>query len=110
MRLLPALAASSILLVAACASHRGEPITKPVKTNTPQLSRGERAYMAHCDKCHPGGDKGLGVALKNKPLPGAMIKAQVRAGLGAMPSFSKEILPDDQLDDLIAYIKELRKD
>jgi mono/diheme cytochrome c family protein len=109
MQLKSLVGAMSLMIMGACTVHRGEPISEPLRIDSAQVARGERAYMVHCNKCHPGGEKGLGVALKNKPLPGAMIKAQVRAGMGAMPSFPKELLPADQLEDLIAYIKVLRK-
>ena len=100
----------SLFLVTACATaRRGEPVAGPLPITSEKVARGEKAYMVHCDKCHPGGEKGLGFALNNKPLPGSMIKAQVRAGVGSMPSFSKELLPDHQLDDLVTYMKTLRK-
>lgn len=100
----------SVSLIAGCTSaRRGEPIAGPLPITSDNVARGEKVFMIHCHKCHPGGEAGLGVALNNKPLPGFMIKAQTRAGLGAMPGFSKELLPDDQLDDLVAYLKALRK-
>jgi len=99
-----------LLFSAGCTSaRRGEPIEGPLEVSSKQVARGEQVFMAHCSKCHPGGESGLGPALNNKPLPGAMIKAQVRAGVGAMPRFSKDLLPDDQLDDLVVYLKTLRK-
>ena len=70
----------------------------PFTIALPELARGEQAYKFHCDKCHPGGEQGLGPALSNKPLPGFLIKTQVRAGVGAMPAFSRELLSDEQLD------------
>lgn len=52
---------------------------------------------------------GLAPSIINKPLPGFMIKFQVRNGLGAMPSFKKERLSKDELNDVVAYIKERHK-
>lgn len=71
--------------------------------------RGQALFMHRCHRCHPGGMAGLGPAIINKPLPGFLIRFQVRTGLGAMPAFNKNQLSDNQLDDLIIYIKELRK-
>lgn len=99
----------SLCLLAACASpRRGEPVAGRVQLK-PAEARGEKIFMRYCHKCHPGGESGLGPALNNKPLPGPMIKLQVRAGLGAMPSFPENLLPSSQLDDLVEYLKRLRK-
>jgi mono/diheme cytochrome c family protein len=65
--------------------------------------------MGACNKCHPGGEAGLGPALNNKPLPKFLMHLQVRKGLGAMPSFSEKKIPDGDLDDLLEYVKALRK-
>ncbi|SNB44674.1 cytochrome c [Geobacter sp. DSM 9736] len=100
----------AIFSVSACTSaRRGEPVAGPLKIDSEKVARGQKVFMVHCDKCHPGGEAGLGFAINNKPLPGPLIKTQIRTGVGAMPSFSKELLPDDQLDDLVEYIQTLRK-
>lgn len=109
MRLILILAFLSLVLPAGCAARRGEPISKPLIIDSPELARGEQAYKFHCDKCHPGGEQGLGPALTNKPLPGFLIKTQVRAGVGAMPAFTKRLLTDEQLDSVVAYLETLRK-
>jgi mono/diheme cytochrome c family protein len=64
--------------------------------------------MAHCHKCHPNGEAGLAPGINDKPLPEFLMKTQVRVGLGAMPSFSREQISDQELDDLIRYLKTLR--
>jgi mono/diheme cytochrome c family protein len=98
----------SLALLAACGSaRRGEPVAGPLALG-PAAARGEKVFLVHCDKCHPGGEAGLGFALNNKPLPGVLIRKQVRWGLGAMPSFPAERISEGQLDDLVAYIKALR--
>ncbi len=65
--------------------------------------------MKQCSQCHPGGEAGLGPAINNKPLPGFLINLQVRQGFGAMPAFSKGRVTDDELADVIAYLKALRR-
>lgn len=103
--LLPAM----LLVTAACSSaRRGEPVAGPLPLASEEIVRGRQAYLAFCDKCHPGGEAGLGVALNNKPLPSFLIAFQVRRGMGAMPSFPEEVLTDRQLDSLIGYMKALR--
>jgi mono/diheme cytochrome c family protein len=66
---------------------------------------GQTVFMQRCNRCHPEGMAGLGPSLINKPLPGFVIKFQVRTGLGAMPSFNKNILGKKDLDDIVAYLK-----
>ena len=96
-------------LLNACAVKRGEPISQPLQIASEDLAGGERAYMIHCHKCHPGGENGLGFAVSNKPLPGFLIKAQVRAGAGAMPAFSKEMVNGEDLEKIVQYIELLKR-
>lgn len=99
-----------LLCLAACSSaRRSEPITGPLPITTDEVARGQKAFMTHCHKCHPEGEAGLGPAINNKPLPGGLIKTQIRMGIGAMPSFSREVLADEDLDALVVYLKTLRK-
>lgn len=73
------------------------------------VQRGKVVYDAHCFSCHAQGEGGLGPALNNKPLPKFMIRFQVRRGMGAMPAFSKEQIPDNALNDLAEYVAALRR-
>jgi mono/diheme cytochrome c family protein len=99
----------SLALAAGCSARRSEPIAGPMNYTSPELRSGEISFDRHCSHCHPGGEKGLAPALNNKPLPGFLIKFQVRHGLGAMPAFSERELPAEELDRLVAYLKELRQ-
>lgn len=103
------LAALMLMLFTGCAMRRGEPISRPLEIDSPKLAAGEKAYMDHCNKCHPGGETALGFAINNKPLPGFLIKAQVRAGAGAMPAFPKELVSGEDLENMLMYIVLLRK-
>jgi mono/diheme cytochrome c family protein len=94
-----------MLAIAACASsRRSEPLVGPFVPGSPEVARGEALFMRHCHACHPGGDAGLGPALTNKPLPGFLIKTQVRLGLGAMPAFSEAELPAADLAAVVTYL------
>lgn len=96
--------------LAACGSaRRGEPIAGPLWIGSPAAAHGQEVFMAHCQQCHPTGAAGLGPAINNKPLPGFLIKFQVRHGLGAMPAFPERQIDDAELDDLVAYLKALRR-
>ena len=74
----------------------------------PALNPGRHVFAQHCHTCHPGGEAGLGPALNNKPLPRALIKFQVRHGLGAMPAFTEDHVSKAELDNLAAYVVALR--
>lgn len=109
MRSIIAVALVGLLLAACGTARRGEPVAGLLVIPTEKIARGERYYMTYCNKCHPTGESGLGLAINNKPLPATLIKTQVRLGAGAMPSFSKDFLSDEKLDDIIAYLELLRK-
>ncbi|CAN5184400.1 hypothetical protein BH24GEM2_BH24GEM2_17020 [soil metagenome] len=105
-----ALLASTLLLLSGCGSaRRGEPLRGTLAITHPQVAAGERVYMAKCQQCHPGGEGGLGPAINNKPLPGWLIKFQVRNGLGTMPAFSSAEIPAPELDALVDYLQTLRR-
>jgi hypothetical protein len=97
------------LLVACHSTRRGEPITGPIPISDPKILRGRLVFYRNCHQCHPGGEAGLGPALNNKPAPVFLMKTQVRVGLGAMPPFTKDQIPPEELDDLMAYLITLRK-
>jgi mono/diheme cytochrome c family protein len=87
---------------------RDEQRTQPLSVTDEKIATGQQVFMQHCYQCHPGGAGGLAPSINDKPLPVWLMKTQVRAGLGAMPGFSKERIDDDQLDALMAYLKSLR--
>src|SRR5205085_8231145 len=94
---------AALLLYVGCGpARRSEPLRGPVVL-TPAAERGRTVFMQNCYKCHPGGEAGLGPALNDKPLPTFLKRFQVRHGLGAMPSFSKNEVDDAQLGDVMAY-------
>lgn len=99
-----------LLLQGGCGSaRRGEPFAPAFKADSAELARGEMVFMRYCHQCHPGGEAGIGPAINNKPLPGFMIKMQVRNGLGAMPAFSEISIGNAELDSLVLYLKALRR-
>lgn len=98
------------LLLAACGSaRRSEPIAPPRPVDAPAVARGRTVFMEYCSPCHPRGEAGVGPALNNKPLPGFVIKFQIRHGVGAMPAFSENEIADTDLDMIVAYLKTLRR-
>jgi mono/diheme cytochrome c family protein len=99
----------ALILLAGCSARRGEPLVGRIDERPPAVARGHQVFMANCHSCHPGGEAGLAPAINNKPLPGFMIKTQVRLGVGAMPRFSSDEISAEQLDDLVTYLKALRR-
>ena len=101
--------------LAGCGSaRRSEPIMGPMALGTAQLENGRHVFMQNCQKCHPAGEAGEGPSLNNVPLPGAALRFRVRSkafllGLGRMPSFKEHEISPEQLDDLVLYLKALRR-
>lgn len=105
-----ALLAALLLLLGlmGCSARRGEHLKGPLDLTDPRVARGETVFMAKCNKCHPGGEAGLGPSLNNRPLPEFFVRYQARSGTGAMPPFDADELPDKDLADVTAYLKALR--
>jgi mono/diheme cytochrome c family protein len=98
-----------VVAVAGCGSaRRSEPLVGAFVPASASVARGERVFMAKCHQCHPGGEAGLGPAINNKPLPGGLIRLQIREGFGAMPAFAANDIPDGDLDALLEYLKARR--
>lgn len=97
-----------IIIVSACTKKIIPPAEGVEPVGSEKALRGQVAFIQRCNRCHPDGMAGLGPSIINKPLPGFLIKLQVREGFGAMPSFKSKSLPGKELDDIVSYIKELR--
>jgi mono/diheme cytochrome c family protein len=104
---LTVLAIGSFIL--SCSARRGEPIKGPLPIASIAVGNGQKIFMRECHQCHPGGEAGLGPAINNKPLPGFMIQLQVRNGIGAMPAFSQNDISSKEMDDLLEFLKALRR-
>ena len=101
---------SLLLGTVACApAYRGTPTLEPLGIDDPQVALGQEVFFASCHQCHPGGGKGIGLGITNKPLPDWVIRLQVRNGIGQMPAFSEEEISDAELDALVAYLNALRE-
>jgi mono/diheme cytochrome c family protein len=88
-------------------SHRSSlPLTGPQVLNETQIA-GEKVFMQNCQRCHPHGEAGLGPSILW--APGFAKRFQVRHGAGAMPAFDKEHITEQELDQLMDYMKALKK-
>lgn len=103
-----------LMLFPGCGSaRRGEPLRGPMLLDE-QIQRGQVVFMQNCHKCHPGGEAGAGPSLNNIPLTRGMLKFRVRSrafflGIGRMPSFKKHEISREELNDLVRYLKVLKK-
>jgi mono/diheme cytochrome c family protein len=103
------------LLTSSCGTaRRSEPIMGTMMTRNEHIDHGEMVFINNCQKCHPGGEAGLGPPINNIPIPGFALRFRVRnkaflLGLGRMPSFKKHEINRSDMDDLVAYLHALKK-
>jgi mono/diheme cytochrome c family protein len=97
------------VLVAGCGTaRRDEPLYGKLELDRSE-QRGQRVFYEYCNQCHPQGEAGLGPAINNKPVPDVAIRLQVRRGIGYMPAFDESVIPDRDLDHLLAYLEALQE-
>ena len=106
---LPALVLMLLLLTACGTARKVPPVAPPVPMAAESVATGHHEFIEYCHQCHPHGEGGLGPAINNKPLPGFLIRFQVRQGLGAMPAFPERVISDDELDAIVSYLKAVRR-
>jgi mono/diheme cytochrome c family protein len=98
-----------MFLITYCSIRRSEPVTgKVFVPANEQIANGERLYMMHCQKCHPAGEGGIGIAINPVPAPQFIKRFQVRHGLGVMPSFKKDEISKQELKDISKYMRALK--
>ncbi len=104
-----ALALLGVVVIAACGpQRRSDPLRGRLIVLDSTVALGEQLFSRECQSCHPRGERGLGPALNDKPLPEWAIALQVRQGYGAMPAFSPDDLSDAELNAVISYLKAVR--
>ena len=98
------------IAVAACGTaRRSEPVAGPFQPMNASLKRGEALFDRHCNKCHVNGEASLGPGINDKPFPKFLMYTQVRVGMGAMPSFKKDEISDEEVRLILDYLKALRR-
>jgi mono/diheme cytochrome c family protein len=71
---------------------------------------GEQIFVRTCNTCHPGGRAGMGTTLENlaKDFPDdTKLKAFIRQGKGIMPPQPKDVLNEQEMDNLVSYLRNL---
>jgi mono/diheme cytochrome c family protein len=72
---------------------------------------GEQVFIRSCNTCHPSGRKGYGPALDKvaEHFPDdKKLKELIRAGKGLMPAQPKSSLNDQELENVVAYLRQLK--
>lgn len=93
-----------------CSTPKTAPYSEVVEMSNDKLQNGRVLFSNHCATCHPEGLAGVGLAIINKPLPKALIKFQIRNGIGVMPAFDEELLSDAEVDNIADYLFYLRQE
>ncbi|MDQ6694669.1 MAG: cytochrome c, partial [Chloroflexota bacterium] len=78
-------------------------------TGSPAAAGGE-TYARYCNTCHPGGNRGAGPSLiqRSPRMSDEEIRSVIRNGQQRMPGFNAQLISDDQLTGLVAYIRTLK--
>lgn len=97
------------LRLSSCSAPKIILLAEEVEMPTKDLRQGRALFNEYCATCHPGGMGGLGLGIINKPLPGSLIRFQIRNGIGVMPAFNESMLTDEQVENISDYIVYLRK-
>ncbi len=74
---------------------------------------GEQLFFRSCNTCHPSGRANLGPSLEtlSEHFPDdAKLKAYIRKGSGMMPAQPKDVINDQELDNLVDYLRHLTFD
>ena len=74
---------------------------------------GEQVFVRSCNTCHPQGKAGLGPSLEkmSEHFPDeADLKKLIRTGKGIMPGQPKATLNEEEMDNLLVYLKTLESE
>jgi ubiquinol-cytochrome c reductase cytochrome c subunit len=109
----PAFTPPQIEALVAYVTSLGEgPALPVVDPSAGDLALGGEIYRANCQACHGAGGSGGALSYgRSAPKLGAatpeQVAAAVRVGPGQMPVFGPDIIGEDDLDDLVAYVEYL---
>jgi cytochrome c5 len=74
---------------------------------------GEQIYVRSCNTCHPGGKQGMGPRLDkvDSDFPADdKLKKFLRKGKGIMPAQPPASINDEELNNLVLYLRALNQD
>lgn len=109
-RLALLLVTSVIAAVALASCDVGGNPTTPTAPVATGLTRGQAIFRRNCNSCHPGGGRGAGPTLQTiaSTWSDDEIKGVVRNGKTRMPGFGAGVINDEELADLVAYVRTLK--
>lgn len=73
-------------------------------------AKGQVVFARYCNACHPGGGMGAGPSLVSR-VPGmrdSAVENAVRRGRGRMPAFTANQISDQELTDLVSFLRTLK--
>jgi ubiquinol-cytochrome c reductase cytochrome c subunit len=100
-------------LVAYVGSLGGGPPIPDVNLRNADIAKGFEVFRINCAPCHSSTGNG-GALSYGRAAPelhkatSLQIAEAVRSGPGQMPVFGPDTLTDDQVDDVVAYVRSLR--
>jgi cytochrome c5 len=74
---------------------------------------GEQIFFRSCNTCHPSGRQGMGPALDQLAThfpDDQALKAFIRKGKNMMPPQPPSVINDQELDNLVDYLRDLKFD
>ncbi len=83
-------------------SATADKTTNDVSTATPEKRQAISVYRATCSYCHD--HEGIAPKIRGRAIPPALTKTLVRVGLGAMPTFRKTEISDEELEALANWL------
>jgi mono/diheme cytochrome c family protein len=90
-----------VMAIAAATTTRTASAAPPAPSEPFVWKDGREVYAKVCAYCH---EQGVGPAIRGRALPPAYIRAIVRNGNRAMPSFRAAEIDDESLAKLAEYI------
>lgn len=110
-RILLATLSFAALTLVACGGEA--PVATP---GTAAAAEGKRLFEGrfNCQQCHPNGNRGVGRALvgeefqQRHPTDETVVR-QVRSGGKGMPAFPPSVMTNDQLAEVVAYVRWLNE-
>jgi len=91
----------------------GGPDIPSVDTSNADLGRGGELFRLNCAACHEWSGRGGALLYRaaptTHPATDLQIAEAIRSGPGTMPAFGTAALSQDQMNDVVAYVRYLRQ-